>query len=156
MNLRSIIFKTTVLSTGLTVLALIVVSVISTYTSSESMKSIIANNLRDKALLTGKKIDNFFQQRIADARVVSQADVLESNNLDAIKQYFQEVIEANKQLSNVWHVDSANNITGTGKKIGFSELPKSIQALKKMYIKLLKEMYFLPMPLFLTNILVYF
>lgn len=131
MNTKSLVFKSTVLSSGLTVLALLIVMVVTLVSSSSSMKQIIADDLKDEASLTGKKIDDFFKQRMADTKVISQADVLEGNDKDATVQYFNEIVEANPQVVNIWNVSFEGEVVGTGKQIELSEMPEEVKKLDK-------------------------
>jgi signal transduction histidine kinase len=62
--------------------------------------------LEEKSFLVGADIDRFFLQRERDARILSQADVLEGSDLDAIIQYLTEVIEETPYLDDIDVIDT--------------------------------------------------
>ena len=73
----------------------LLISSLSVNKSTSSLENLLAEELMNKASMVGHQIDNFFEQRIADIKVVSQADVLESSDSTSVQQYFDEVLDAN-------------------------------------------------------------
>lgn len=70
---------------------LLVISVLSIVNARKMMLDQIQNGLAGKALLVGSEIDTFFHQRSSDIRILSQADVIESEDRDAMGAYLAEV-----------------------------------------------------------------
>lgn len=99
---NSLIFKTILISSSITIIALLIVLTISVSSSMKSLNNTIAEQLREKSSMTGNQIDDFFEQRIKDVKKLSQADVLESSNKEAIVQYFDELIQIDPATSNIW------------------------------------------------------
>jgi C4-dicarboxylate-specific signal transduction histidine kinase len=54
----------------------------------------------------GAGIDRFFHQRLHDVEILSQADVLETDNIDAIIQYLTEIIDATPYLDDIDVIDT--------------------------------------------------
>ena len=77
----------------------------SSNTASEMLIDSLRHDLKEKSYLVGADIDRLFKQRLHDVLVLSQADVLETNNNDAIIQYLTEVIEATPYLDDIDVID---------------------------------------------------
>ena len=73
----------------------------SSNTASKMLIESLRDDLKEKSFLVGADIDRLFQQRLHDVLVLSQADVLETTNIDAIIQYLTEVIEATPYLDDI-------------------------------------------------------
>lgn len=80
---------------------LIIFSLFSLYKVSESLTDIIKNEIETKSTLVTNNINSFISGRITDARVISQADVLASQDLTAKIQYLTEIITENKWINNI-------------------------------------------------------
>jgi hypothetical protein len=65
--------------------------VLSSRSTSAMLLETLRVSLEEKSFLAGADIDRFFLQRERDARVLSQADVLEGDDLDAVIQYLTEI-----------------------------------------------------------------
>ncbi len=61
----------------------------------------LRNDLREKSFLVGADIDRYFTQRVHDVKVLSQADVLEGDNIPSIIQYLTEVIQETPYLDDI-------------------------------------------------------
>ncbi len=101
MKKNSLVFRTILISSGLTLLSLLIILFISVNSSTKSLKTTIAEELENKSTMTGHNIDNYFEERIRDIRKISQADVLESNNKQSIIQYFEELMDADPSSANI-------------------------------------------------------
>ena len=55
----------------------------SSNTASEMLIESLRDDLREKSFLVGADIDRFFKQRLHDVLILSQADVLEGDDIDA-------------------------------------------------------------------------
>ncbi|MBL4740671.1 MAG: cache domain-containing protein, partial [Sneathiella sp.] len=82
----------------------------SSNTASEMLVNSLKEDLKEKSFLVGADIDRFFNQRLHDVLILSQADVLESNEIDAMIQYLTEVIEATPYLDGLDVIDIKGNI----------------------------------------------
>ena len=59
-----------------------------------SMADSLRDSLKTKAIIAAYGIDRFLEERVVEARVLSQADVLETNDVAAQIQYLTEVVDA--------------------------------------------------------------
>ncbi|CZF79392.1 Methyl-accepting chemotaxis protein PctB [Grimontia celer] len=109
----SISVKFTLIVFCISAIPLFIVSAISVNSSVDSLRELLAKNLMTKSVMVGESIDDFFTQRIADIKVLSQADVLESDDTEAVQQYFSEVIDANKLLSDIWVITPGGKVKAT-------------------------------------------
>lgn len=77
---------------------------------SESASSVIIetleHDLKEKSYLVGADIDRFFKQRLVDVAIISQADVLEGDNITQIINYLTEVIDATPYLNDIDVIDT--------------------------------------------------
>lgn len=70
----------------------------------------LRTSLEERSYLVGADIDRFFLQRERDARVLSQADVLEGQDLKAIIKYLTEIIAETPYLDDIDVIDDAGII----------------------------------------------
>ena len=61
----------------------------------------LSSELSEKAFLVGADIDRFFEQRERDIRIITQADVLETTDKNAIEKYLEEVLAETPFLTEV-------------------------------------------------------
>ncbi|MGL1933477.1 MAG: response regulator [Fibrobacterales bacterium] len=61
------------------------------WTTTEVMKNALRDSLQEKSYLVATDIDQYFDQRIHDTRIISQADVLEGDDREKIIQYLTEI-----------------------------------------------------------------
>jgi C4-dicarboxylate-specific signal transduction histidine kinase len=87
----------------------------SSNSASEMLIESLRNDLKEKAFLVGADIDRFFKQREHDVLTLSQADVLEGEDVDATSQYLAEIIQGNPYLDAI-HVHDLDGmlISGSG------------------------------------------
>ena|GEM_PF-3131512 len=74
------------------------------YTSNAASQMLVdslRDDLKEKSFLVGADIDRLFDQRSTDVLILSQADVLETENVPAIIQYLTEVIEGTPYLDDI-------------------------------------------------------
>jgi hypothetical protein len=72
-----------------------------TRTASDMLIDSLRNDLKEKSFLVGADIDRYFDQRLHDVRILSQADVLEGVNTNAIIQYLTEIIDETPYLNDL-------------------------------------------------------
>lgn len=69
--------------------------------SYRSLVDAVSGSLERQCVLVARDINRFVAQRVSNARVVSQADVLEGDDAEAIQQYVDEVAAADDAIDNV-------------------------------------------------------
>ncbi|MBV1879679.1 MAG: response regulator [Pseudomonadales bacterium] len=85
---------------------LLILFYFSTNSATEMLTNTLKQNLMEKSFLVGANIDRYFVQREHDISVLSQADVLEKNNIPNIVQYLTEVIAATPYLDDIDVINS--------------------------------------------------
>ena len=70
-------------------------------TASDVLIASLRDDLKEKAFLVGADIDRFYSQRERDVRILSQADVLESDEIDGIIKYLTEIIDETPYLDDI-------------------------------------------------------
>ena len=78
----------------------------STSSARDMLVESLRDNLKEKSFLVGADIDRYFTQRVHDVRVLSQADVLEGDDIPSIIQYLTEVIQETPYLDDIDIIDS--------------------------------------------------
>ena len=66
-----------------------------------SLAESLSASLKIKALIAAYGIDRFLEERVVEARVLSQADVLETANVEARIQYLTEVTDATPWIDDI-------------------------------------------------------
>lgn len=89
---------------------LVVFSLFSFYKVSQSLTDIIKSELEANSIIVAHGVNNFISERIIDARVISQVDVLESQDLNAKIQYLTEVVTKNKWIVDIDVLDTTGAI----------------------------------------------
>lgn len=77
----------------------------SSNTASNMLIESLRDNLKEKAFLVGADIDRLYSQRERDVRILSQADVLEGDDINAIVKYLTEIIEETPYLDDIDVID---------------------------------------------------
>lgn len=108
--LRTYEAKVTVILTIAVLLPLLLFAALSLRSASNAFTKIIANGLEEKSVLVAHDINSFISERIIDARVLSQADVLESDNVSNTIQYLTEIVDANKWINDIDVLDAEGNV----------------------------------------------
>jgi len=73
----------------------------SLYSSSQAMTGVIKQELEAQSILVSYSINTFIDERIVDARVISQADVLEKEEINHKIQYLTEIVHENKWIDDI-------------------------------------------------------
>ena len=81
--------------------------------ASEMLIESLRDNLKEKSFLVGADIDRFFNQRLHDVLLLSQADVLEADNTNATIQYLTEIIEGTPYLDDIDVINIDGTITAS-------------------------------------------
>jgi len=76
-------------------------TLISLYSSSNALTNVIKQELQAQSVLVSYSINEFIDERIIDARVISQADVLEQENVNSKIQYLTEIVHENKWIDDI-------------------------------------------------------
>ena len=98
---RRLTTKFTALTMLFTLAPLIFLYFYSTNAASNVLIAILQDDLREKSFRVGADIDRYFDQRERDVRILSQADVLEGDNLGAIIKYLTEIIAETNYLDDI-------------------------------------------------------
>ncbi|MCJ8270658.1 MAG: cache and HAMP domain-containing protein, partial [Psychrosphaera sp.] len=78
----------------------------STNSATEMLIESLRDDLKEKSFLVGADIDRYFKQREHDVRILSQADVLEGDDIAQIIQYLTEVIKETPYLDDIDIIDT--------------------------------------------------
>lgn len=98
LSYESIIRVSAVLLVLLPLATLLLVSV---YLSSNALVNVIKKEMEDQSILIGLSINSFIDERILDARTISQADVLEQDDINKKIQYLTEITLENQRISDI-------------------------------------------------------
>lgn len=90
-----------------------IVAIISISNSTTSLKQVLAEELENKSAMVGNQIDEFFEQRAADIKVMSQASVYSTNDREVVTKYFNEVLKANPAITDAFLINKEGVITAT-------------------------------------------
>jgi len=107
---QSIKYKVIITILILSFLPMLIFSYIAVSSSTETLSTNIKKELEEKAFLVGGGIDRFIHQRVVDIKILSQADVLESNNNQAIIQYITEITLESEYLNDIDIIDITGQI----------------------------------------------
>ena len=102
MKIRSLATKFVALALAACIIPVAIVAIISVLQSMDALTNTLGEELMNKSFMVGNEIDSYFEQRIADISMLSQANVLEAENADEKRQYFDEVLEANPNLTHIF------------------------------------------------------
>jgi len=91
----------------------IVITAYSVHSVTATSLETIGVQLRDTAAMVGENIDVYFDQREDDAKVISQANVLESENPDEQRGYFDDVLDANDSIVDIMVVMADGKVFST-------------------------------------------
>ncbi len=93
--------KVTAVVTSAVILPLLLFTVLSLKSTSDAVTKTIANGLEAKSVLVAHDINSFIGERIIDAKILSQADVLESKDVPKTIQYLTEIVAANRWINDI-------------------------------------------------------
>jgi len=71
------------------------------HNATETLVQTLSNGLKDKSVLISHNIDRFYLQRLVDVRAISRADILETDDLEAINKYLAEIFAENHYINNI-------------------------------------------------------
>lgn len=80
---------------------LVIFTIISLYSSSHALTDVIKQELETQSVLVSYSINSFIDERLVDARVISQADVLEKTEIKPKIQYLTEIVNENKWIDDI-------------------------------------------------------
>ena len=109
----------------------------SIYQTKKVTYFLIGTDLQDKADLTGDKIDLYLDSIEQEAKVISQADVLETNKAEDQRSYFNEIVEADFKIADIMFVKPDGTIFSKAKDQ--SIVGKSLFSYRNYLKKLFKE-----------------
>jgi len=89
------------------ILPLFVFAFISLHSVTDAMTKSIAHDLQKSSIFAAHHINDFISERLIDAKVLSQADVLESNNIPKIIQYLTETVKENQWVNDIDVLDGS-------------------------------------------------
>ena len=69
--------------------------------TQDTLADSLSASLKTKAIVAALGIDHFLEERVVEARVLSQADVLETDDVEARIQYLTEVVEATPWIADI-------------------------------------------------------
>jgi len=69
--------------------------------TESSMDDSLRSSLKTQSIIAAYGIDRFLEERVVEARVLSQADVLETNDVAARIQYLTEVVDATPWIDDI-------------------------------------------------------
>ena len=94
----------------LVLIPLVAVVIVSIYSSSHALTNSLEKELEKQSILMGFSINAFLDERIVDARIISQADVLEQGNINKKIQYLTEIVKENQWIDDIDMVNTEGNI----------------------------------------------
>ncbi|MCP3682327.1 MAG: diguanylate cyclase, partial [bacterium] len=100
----------------LTVAPIIIFYSVLSKVANDTITETVLHELEAKAQFIGKSIDRYYDQRTIDLRNLSQADVLESKDINAISQYIEEITENNPFLIDIEVADLNGHILSNSPK----------------------------------------
>jgi PAS domain S-box-containing protein len=86
--------------------------------SSQTLVEVVADSLANQCELVASDIDGFLQQRLSAARLLSQADTLESDDVGAIRQYLAEAAESDPAIGDLYVVGLQGSTQATSRPDG--------------------------------------
>lgn len=114
-NTKSLSIETVIaiVSIVLVVAPLSIFSLFTFQNISQSLTDIIKDELEAKSILVAYDINSFIHERIIDAKVISQADVLEKKDVAAKIQYLTEIVTENEWINDIDIMDSSGTVTAS-------------------------------------------
>jgi methyl-accepting chemotaxis protein len=111
---------------------------VSFFNSKSETLRLIEDDLLNRTKSFSHFLNSFIKQREVDLKVISQSDILESTEHEAISQYLEEVTKENPSLTQLYVLDVNGVITSssTGKSNGLrldAVFPKTKEMIEKGY-----------------------
>jgi len=120
---RSLSAQITTAISLLTICSLVAVYIVISLQFERELSSHVSSELQIAARLSAKNFDRMLSQREVDARLVSQADVLEGENYPAMSQYLTELTIENPYIADIDIIDNLRiyrATSGTQTEVGQS------------------------------------
>ena len=86
--------------------------------ASRTLVDVVGNNLASECELVAGDIDRFLEQLVSTTRLLSQADVLESEDFQSIRQYLAEAAEADPAILNLYVLDLKGSTQASSRAAG--------------------------------------
>lgn len=106
----SLQFKLPVIAVLLVLVPLIIFLVITVQRSTSTLTRLVAEELESKSVIVVRNLNDFIAERIVDARVIAQADVLEGDDIVKLIKYLNEIIVADNWLDDIDVIDMTGKI----------------------------------------------
>ena len=129
---QSLRFKIILTMLLLSTLPMFLLTYLAINASTQTLLDSVTKDLEEKAFLVGKGIDRFIYQREVDIKILSQADVLESQNEKAIMQYLKEIDQESGYLDGISIIEREGVISYSSRK-----QDKKGASLKELYPELI-------------------
>jgi len=103
---RRLVTKFVAMAVFLSLAPQVMIYLVASRTASTELFGAGSTSLEERSFLVGAGINRFFSQREGDTRILSQADVLEGSDLDAMIQYLTEITEETPYLDDIDVIDT--------------------------------------------------
>ena len=110
MHSLSLKFRITILALLVAVVPLAMFQVISVKRSSEILLDFLGNDLEGQSFIMARELNRFLDQRVADARLISQANVFKQNDIDLIRAYLKAVTSGSAYINDINVLDRKGTI----------------------------------------------
>jgi len=110
----------------ISIIPLLTVYLIYVEKSEQIIVDTINNELKEKAYLVGHNIDRVIDSYVQNARVTSQADVFETDDANAIKNYLKEIVIESSFIEGAYVFDLNRNIIASSSAM--SNIDHSLRA----------------------------
>ena len=85
----------------ISVIPMVITYFVVSHNATETLTETLSNGLKEKSILISRNIDRLYNQRIVEIRNISQADVFETDNTEAINKYLSEITLENPHINNI-------------------------------------------------------
>ena len=110
MHSLSLKFRITILALLVAVVPLALFQVISVKRSSEILLDFLGNDLEGQSFIMAREVNRFLDQRVADTRLISQANVFKQNDIGLIRGYLKAVTSGSSYINDIDVLDRKGNI----------------------------------------------
>ncbi|MCI0506536.1 MAG: histidine kinase [Gammaproteobacteria bacterium] len=110
MHSLSLKFRITILALLVAVVPLALFQVISVKRSSEILLDFLGNDLEGQSFIMAREVNRFVEQRVADTRLISQANVFKHNDIGLIRSYLKAVTSGSEYINDIDVMDRKGTI----------------------------------------------
>ncbi|HEY5602860.1 MAG TPA: ATP-binding protein [Gammaproteobacteria bacterium] len=110
MHSLSLKFRITILALLVAVVPLALFQVISVKRSSEILLDFLGNDLEGQSFITAREVNRFLDQRVADTRLVSYANVFKQGDIEPIRSYLKAVTTGSEHINDINVLDRNGTI----------------------------------------------